>query len=82
MPDNAKTLLKSAIVTHERGHPAMAAEIFRRILMAYPGTAEARFAVYYLTEGYALPPGVSTAEDLADPVLPDPSAKPRDDATT
>jgi len=50
MPDNAKTLLKSAIVSHERGNPAMAAEISRRILMAYPGTAEARIAVYYLTD--------------------------------
>jgi hypothetical protein len=84
MPDNAKTLLKSAIVTHEGGHTEMAAEIFRRILMAYPGTAEARIAVYYLTEGFCLPPGVgaASARDAADPTLPDLSAKPGGDVTT
>jgi hypothetical protein len=55
MSDDAQGLRRAALAAHARADFDLAAEVFRRILMTYPGTPEARDAVVYLTEGRRLP---------------------------
>jgi hypothetical protein len=55
MSEDPQGLRRAALAAHARGDFELAAEVFRRILMAYPGTRAARDAVMYLTEGRHLP---------------------------
>jgi hypothetical protein len=56
MSEDPQGLRRAALAAHARADFDLAAEIFRRILMTYPGTPSAREAVLYLTEGRHLPP--------------------------